>query len=124
MLEGGVLTISGATPSPRERTAVAAAAQKALPQARIIDQSSFFSGAPADFVIKAEGALQVLAHLSAGEAQLRGDKLSVSGDTATPADYQAAVALAQRAAAVIMDIAAPPKASSGVKAPPVDKAPL
>jgi OOP family OmpA-OmpF porin len=118
VLEGGVLTISGATPSPRERAAVAAAAQKTLPQAtRVVDQSSFFSGAPGDFVVKAEGALQVLAHLSVGEAQLRGDKLSVSGETATPADYQAAVALAQRADAVIIDVAAP-KALSSVKAPP------
>jgi outer membrane protein OmpA-like peptidoglycan-associated protein len=111
-LEGGVLTISGATPSPHERTALAALAQKTLPQARVVDQSSYFSGAPADFVIRAEGALQVLAHLSAGEAQLRGDALSVSGETATPADYQAAVALAKHATAVIIDIAAP-KAPSG-----------
>jgi OOP family OmpA-OmpF porin len=116
VLDGGVLTISGATPSPGERAALAAMAQKTLPQARVVDQSSFFTGAPADFVAKAEGALQVLAHLSAGSAQLRGDDLSVSGDAATQTDQQAAVALAQRAAAVITDIAAP-KASPGDKAP-------
>jgi OOP family OmpA-OmpF porin len=118
VLEGGVLTISGATPSPRERTALAALAQKALPQAQVVDQSSFFSGAPADFVVRAEAALQVMAHLSAGEAQLRGDALSVSGETATPADYQAAVALARRATAVIVDIAAP-KGPSGAVSPGV-----
>ena len=119
VLEGGVLTISGATPSPRERTALAALAQKTLPQARVVDQSSFFSGAPADFVAKAEGSLQVLAHLSAGEAILRGDNLSVSGEAATPADHRAAVALAQRAKVVIMDIAAPKASSEGSVSPVV-----
>ena len=122
VLENGVLTISGASPSPRERTAVAAAAQKILPQARVVDQSSFFTGAPADFVAKAEGALQILAHLSAGEVQLRDADLSVSGETATPADYQAAVALTRRATVVVMDIAAP-KAASDDKAPPSVVAP-
>ena len=122
VLEGGVLTISGASPSPRERIAVAAAAQKTLPQARLVDQSSFFTGAPADFVAKAEGALQILTHLSAGEVQLRGADLSVSGETATPADYQAAVALTRRSTVVVMDIAAP-KAASDDKAPPSVVAP-
>jgi OOP family OmpA-OmpF porin len=117
--EGGVLTISGASPSPRERAAIAEAAQKTLPQARVVDQSSFFTGAPADFVAKAEGALQILAHLSAGEVQLRGADLSVSGETATPADYQAAVALTRRATVIVMDIAAPKSASDDKAAPSV-----
>ncbi len=93
-LDGGALTLSGAAPSPVERAAIVAAAQKALPQARVVDQMSFFSGAPAAFSDKAGGALQVLAHLTSGQAQLRDSELSVSGQSATSSEYKEALARA------------------------------
>ena len=55
---------------------------------------NFFSGAPSAFSEKAESALRVLAHLSSGEARLRGAELSVSGQAATSAEYKDALAQA------------------------------
>ena len=95
-LDGSIVTLSGSTPSPEARVAVIAAAQAAWPQARIVDQMSYFSGAPRDFVARATGGLQVLAHLSGGAAQLRGAELTLSGKAASSAEYQAALALARR----------------------------
>jgi OOP family OmpA-OmpF porin len=109
-LADGVLTISGAAPSPDARAKLVAAAREILPRARVDDRSGYFSGAPAAFLAGAEGGLRVLAHLAAGEAQWRGDDLSLSGQAATQADYQAAVALAREARAVAAAID-PPKAA-------------
>jgi outer membrane protein OmpA-like peptidoglycan-associated protein len=101
-----VALLSGAAPSPRERAALVAAASEAMPGARIIDQMSYFSGAPKNFTAQARAALEVLAHLSNGAAQLRGGELTLSGQASSVAEYQAAVARANR----------PPEGVTSVKA--------
>ncbi len=93
---GGVVILSGATPSPGARASIVAAAQAALPGARIIDQMSYFSGAPKNFPAQARAALLALAHLSAGEAQLRGGELSLSGQAANIEEHLAALAQARQ----------------------------
>ena len=94
--EGGVVILSGAAPSPGERAALVAAAKEAMPEARIVDQMSYFSGAAKNFSTRALGALEVLAHLSSGVAQLRGGELILSGQATSVAEYRAAVALENR----------------------------
>jgi OOP family OmpA-OmpF porin len=119
-LEGGVLTLSGGAPSPADRAAIVAAAQKAMPQARVVDQMNFFSGAPSAFAEKAEGGLRVLTHLTSGEAQLRGAELSVSGQAATSSEYKEALALAHGQPAGVTlakeAIVAPKAAAFGLQA--------
>lgn len=95
-LAEGVLTLSGAVSSPTERAAIVGAAQKALPGTRIADDMSYYSGAPKDFVGKADGALQVVSHLSEGRAELRGDDLDISGQAPNSAEYRAATTEAHR----------------------------
>jgi OmpA-OmpF porin, OOP family len=94
--DGGVVILSGATPSPGARASIVAAAQEALPRARIIDQMSYFSGAAKNFPAQAQAALLVLAHLSAGEAQLRGGELTLSGHAASMEEHLAALAQARQ----------------------------
>ncbi|MGO9944624.1 MAG: OmpA family protein [Rhodoblastus sp.] len=94
--DGDVVILSGATPSPDARASIAEAAREALPRARIIDQTSYFSGAPKNFPALAQAALLVLAHLSAGEAQLRDGQLSLSGHAANIEEHLAALAQARQ----------------------------
>jgi outer membrane protein OmpA-like peptidoglycan-associated protein len=104
--EGGVVILSGAAPSPMARAALVAAANQAMPTARIVDQMAYMSGAAKNFIAQARVGLQVLAHLSGGVAQLRGGELILSGQGASVAEYRAAVALANR----------PPEGVTSVKA--------
>ncbi len=95
-LSNGVVTLSGAAPSPTERAAIVASAQKTSPGARIVDEMSYYSGAPKDFSARTEGALRVLAHLSDGQVELQGGDLAVVGRAANSAEYRAATAQAHR----------------------------
>lgn len=112
--EGAAVVLAGAAPSPKERAAIVAAAREQMPGARVVDQMAYFSGAPKNFTAQARGALQVLAHLAAGGAQLRGGELTLSGKAASLAEYQAAVAQAQRPSGGLISIKAdlsPPDAA-------------
>jgi outer membrane protein OmpA-like peptidoglycan-associated protein/osmotically-inducible protein OsmY len=95
-LDAGVLTLSGAVSSPAERAALIAAAKGALPEARVVDELGYYSGAPKDFVSGAATGFRTLSHLSSGEAQLRGADLSLRGLAPDAAEYQAAMAETQR----------------------------
>jgi outer membrane protein OmpA-like peptidoglycan-associated protein len=91
------------------------AAKEAMPKARIVDQMSYFSGAAKNFSTQARGALEVLAHLSGGVAQLRGGALILSGQAASVAEYRAAVALANRPPVGVTSVKAdlsPPEAGA------------
>jgi OOP family OmpA-OmpF porin len=107
--DGATVILSGGVPSPKVRAALVAAAQQAAPQAQIVDDMAYASGAPPGFAEKAAAALPLLGHLQSGEAQWRGGELTLAGQAATPEDYQAALALAGPAGAVKTRIA-PPRA--------------
>jgi OOP family OmpA-OmpF porin len=96
-LGDGELALSGAVSSPGERAALMVAAKGAMPDARIIDQLGYYSGAPKNFVLGAATGFRALSHLSSGAAQLRGADLTLSGVAADAAEYQAAMAEAHRA---------------------------
>lgn len=91
-LVNNALTLSGAVPTPAARLAIVVAAQKAAPKARIIDEMSYYSGAPPSFVGDAQGVLPTLARLVEGEVVLRNSDVAVSGRARTSAEYQAALA--------------------------------
>ncbi|WP_296707118.1 OmpA family protein [Rhodoblastus sp.] len=107
--DGATVSLSGGVPSPKVRAALVAAAQQAAPQAQIVDDMTYASGAPPGFAEKAAAALPLLGHLQSGEAQWRDGELTLAGQAATPEDYQAALALAGPAGAVKTRIA-PPRA--------------
>jgi OOP family OmpA-OmpF porin len=109
--DGAMVSLSGGVPSPKLRAALVAAARQEAPQAQIIDEMAYASGAPSGFAEKAAAALPLLGHLQSGEAQLRDGKLALAGQAETPEDYQAALALAGRSGAVETRIA-PPRAEN------------
>lgn len=92
--DGATLTLSGAAPSPVDRASLVAAAKQALPEARIVDEMTYASGAPPEFAAQAARMLPPLARLQSGEAQQSGSESRLAGEAATPADYQAALAAA------------------------------
>jgi OOP family OmpA-OmpF porin len=109
--DGSTVILSGGVPSPKVRAALVAAAQQAAPQARIVDEMAYASGAPAGLGETAAAALPLLGHLQSGEAQWRDGELTLAGQAANPEDYQAALALARPSGAVKIQIA-PPRAQN------------
>ncbi len=95
-LGDGALTLSGAVSSPQQRAALIAEAMNAMPNAQIVDQLGYYSGAPQNFAAAAATAIHALSHLSSGDAQLRGVDLTLRGQAADAAEYQAAMAEAQK----------------------------
>jgi OmpA-OmpF porin, OOP family len=102
---GSTVVLSGGVPSPKVRATLVSAAREGAPQARIVDEMAYASGAPADFAEAAAAALPSLGHLQSGEAQWRDGALSLAGQAATPEDYQAALAIAGRLGVVKTQIA-------------------
>ncbi len=88
--DGAALEFSGATPSPAARAALNAAARKAAPAARIVDDMRYASGAPPGFVEQAAGLLPALVHSRGGEARLRDKIASINVKAASRADERAA----------------------------------
>ncbi len=88
--DGAALRLSGAAPSPAARAALNAAARKAAPAARIVDDMSYASGAPPGFVERAAGLLAALVQSRGGEARLRGKVASLDVKEAKKADARAA----------------------------------
>lgn len=109
--DGATVVLSGGVPSPKVRAALVAAAREGAPQARIVDEMAYASGAPAGFAEKAAAALPLLGRLQGGEAQWRDGELTLAGQAATPEDYQAALALAGPSGAAKARIA-PPRAQN------------
>ncbi len=88
--DGAALELFGAAPSPAARAALNAAARKAAPGARIVDDMSYASGAPPGFVEKAASLLPALVQSRGGEARLRGKVASLDVKEAKKADARAA----------------------------------
>jgi OOP family OmpA-OmpF porin len=88
--DGAALKLSGAAPSPAARAALNAAARKAAPGARIVDDMSYASGAPPGFVDQAAGLLAALSRSRGGEARLRDKIASLDAKTAGKAEQPAA----------------------------------
>ncbi|MDI9848132.1 OmpA family protein [Rhodoblastus sp. 17X3] len=109
--DGATVVLSGGVPSPKVRAALVAAAREGAPQARIVDEMAYASGAPDGFAEKAAAALPLLGRLQSGEAQWRDGELTLAGQAATPEDYQAALALAGPSGAAKARIA-PPRAQN------------
>jgi OmpA-OmpF porin, OOP family len=105
--DGATVVLSGGVPSPKVRATLVAAAREGAPQARIVDEMGYASGAPAGFAEKAAAALPLLGRMQSGEAQWRDGELTLAGQAATPEDYQAALALAGPSGAVKIQIAPP-----------------
>ena len=111
----GAVTLSGLVPDERAKQAMAAAAAKAFPQARITDTTAIASGAPACFAAMTEGALQWLSKLDSGAAAFNGSVLRWTGvaERATADQITAAAATgwpncARGAADLTIKIVAPP----------------
>ena len=108
-LDKDVLILSGAVDRPQTRAALVAAAEKSAPGARVIDQMTFFAGAPPEFAAQAEAALAALSHLAAAQVQLNGNDLSVTGRAVSDEEAQSALRSVQASGAHILkaDISGP-----------------
>ncbi len=76
---GEQLTLKGHVPSDKARDDIVAAAKRALPKARIVDQLQPGDGAPANFLGAATGLLAQFASLEEGTAEIRDAAMSISG---------------------------------------------
>lgn len=108
--DGASLTLSGGAPSPADRAALVAAAKAALPQAHIVDEMAYASGASPDFAAQAAKLLPALARLQSGAAQRRGGETTLTGQAATDADYQATLDAA--AGLAVKSEIVPPRAAN------------
>ncbi len=117
--DGAALKLSGAAPSPAARAALVAAARKAAPGARIVDDMSYASGAPIGFVQQAAGLLTTLVQSRDGEARLRDKVASLDAKAAGKVEPPTA----QSSGKPNLSATASPKAAAGEPGPaPAPKA--
>ncbi len=93
--DGSNVTLSGHVPSLDVRTKLLTAAKAAFPDARITDAMRYARGTFGDFDKLIGPALAPMAFITKGQADIVGGAVSVAGDTATGADYRAALAAAK-----------------------------
>lgn len=87
--DGATLKFWGAAPSPAARAALVAAARKAAPGARIVDDMSYASGAPPGFSQRAAGLLPALVQSRGGEARLSDQVATLDVKPANKPDQRA-----------------------------------
>ena len=88
--DGTTVTLTGSAPDADARAAVEAAARSALPNATVVDELAFASGAPDGYGAQIESALSVLPRLSLGEVSLSDGALTANGTALTGPDFEAA----------------------------------
>jgi OmpA-OmpF porin, OOP family len=85
----GQLAISGFAPSDQARKGVEAYAKKIFPKADVSDKSDLAGGAPEGFDKAVKIALEQLANLKSGSADLKGKEFGFQGDAADEASAAA-----------------------------------
>ena len=90
--EGDQIVLKGFSPLPSVRAKLIDAARSAFPGATIVDQMAFAAGAPQDFGTVAAYGMGLVSKLSKASFALSDQALSVAGEAANSADYQAAMA--------------------------------
>jgi OmpA-OmpF porin, OOP family len=116
---GATLELSGATPSPAARAALNAAARKAAPGARIVDNMNYASGAPPGFSESAANLLQALAQSRGGAARLSDRVATLDIKPASKPDQRADEATNERSPASPQQAASRPSPDPAPK--PVKK---
>lgn len=89
--EGAKITLGGSVPDPAARGLINAAAQKAM-GAAAVDTMIYGRGDAGALVAAAAFALGELGHMSQGAADLRDKSLTITGEAADSAQYEAAMA--------------------------------
>ena len=88
--DGKTIALTGLAPSAAAREAIAAAAAKAMPGKSVDNQMGIARGAPAgDFAAGAGFAVSQLALMSSGKVGLTDNALTISGEAAAPAAFDA-----------------------------------
>jgi OOP family OmpA-OmpF porin len=90
--DGAGVTMEGAVPSEQARAALLAAARAALPGKAVTDRLQIARGAAEGFAGWTQAGLAALSKLTRGKASLSDSALTIGGETADSAAYQAALA--------------------------------
>ena len=90
-LAGDTITLSGYAPDGATRSAIAAAAGKSNPSAKIVNKMKIAAGAPAGFANTANYSAALLTNFTTGEANLADTNLSVTGQAKSIASYDNAI---------------------------------
>ena len=84
------VTLSGFVPGEAARAGLLAAAKTAMPDQKITDETRIARGAPAALAAGAAFGLGQLAQFTTGSASLSDSAISISGDAASTASFEAA----------------------------------
>jgi outer membrane protein OmpA-like peptidoglycan-associated protein len=84
MLGAKQLSLSGYAPSPKDRQTILDTARRKFGSDEIVDKLVYASGAPDDFVPAVAVALQAVARLGGGTAELDDDSVKINGAAFSP----------------------------------------
>lgn len=87
--DGGKVTLSGSYPNTQLKTGVVSALKSAMPNADVVDQMRFGRGASPALAASASFGLAQLARLTKGSLQISDDAISITGQAADVASYDA-----------------------------------